>query len=381
MKKISLESLSRAVGLQLSATILSVGLAGAVMTPSFARASTPANEFLDFIDLVDQTTGNFCEPEAVAVTPNGEVVYVAANDFTTGNAELFAINTLTDQIIASIILVPGPTIEFAFGVAIDPAGQFAYVTVEGATSTTGEVFQVRIADNSVTKTLATTTVGPFPLGDAVSPDGKYLWVANAGEPPTFNNGTVTVIELIDGLFTPVALVPVGGSPNQVVFSPNKGKHVYALNSNTSTGSKGYASVISAATGNITNPAFGSGLVFFPFYSLSVHKKSVFIGNEFNSVLRLNTHGVLQNDYIMFPSFVVDTELGQTAVTTDGLFLYVAEPDFSSIGWVDLKTNTPQIFTPIDTGGFPYYLAINPTDKILYVSDLDFDGIDVILIAH
>jgi DNA-binding beta-propeller fold protein YncE len=373
MKKISLDWLSRAVGLQLSATILSVGLAGVVMTPSFAQAKgRPANEVVDFIELPDPTTGDLCDPNVVAVTPNGEVVYVAANDAAIGNADLFAVNTLTDQIIAPVILNEFGFLD-AFGVAIDPAGQYVYVSVEGTTSTTGEVFQVRIADNSVTKVLGTPTVGPFPLGLAVSPDGKYLWIANSGEPPTFNNGTVTVVELTDGNFTPVALIPVGGSPNQLVFSPKKGKDVYAVNDD------GYASVIDAATGNITNPAFAQGLAFSPFYSLSVSKNSVFIGNEFNSVLRLNTHGVLENDYLMFPSFVTATELGQTAVTTDGLFLYVAEPESNAIGWVDLKTNTPQIFTPIDNLFAPQFLAINPSDAILYASLAD--GIGVILIAH
>jgi DNA-binding beta-propeller fold protein YncE len=377
MKKISLERLSRAVGLQLSATILSVGLAGAVMAPSFARAATPANVAVDFIDLIDQTTGDFCSPETNAVTPNGQVLYVAANDITTGTPELFAINTLTNSILASIILPFAPINGFAFGVAIDPAGQFVYVSVEGTTTTNGLVYVVRIADNAVVRILGTTTVGPFPLGLAVAPNGKSLWIANSGT-FGFNNGTVSVVELTDGFFTPSALIAVGGSPNQIVFSPNRGKIVYAENDD----SGGFASVINANTGVITNPAFASGLAFFPFYSLSVSKRSVFIGNEFNSVLKLNTHGVLQNLFLMFPSFVVDTELGQTAVTTDGKFLYVAEPELDQIGWVNLGTNTPEIFAPIDTfGAFPYYLAINPSDRLLYVSNIDSDDITVILIAH
>jgi DNA-binding beta-propeller fold protein YncE len=365
MKKISLAWLSRA--------ILSAGLAGAVIAPNVAQAGTPKNEFLTFIYLIDQTTGDFCIPATESVTKNNEKVYVAANDPITGNAEVFALNALDDTITASIILVSGGDY-FAFGTAINPAGNFAFVSVEGISPTTGLVFVIYTPINSIYWVFGTTFVGPFPEGLAVNKDGTYLWVANSGTGPFFNNGTVTVDSIAsDGYLFPVDLIPTGGSPDQVVFSP-KQNLIYALNGNPLVG---YVSVIDTTTGDILNNSFGSGIIGFPFYSLSTSKKQVFIANFAVSVANLNLDGTVKAIYDMFEPFQTDTELGQTAVTTNGAFLFVAEPEASSIGWVDIKTNTPESLSPIFTGGFPYYIAISPDDSKLYESDLINDGVGVI----
>jgi DNA-binding beta-propeller fold protein YncE len=369
MKKISVELLSRA--------ILAAGLAGAVIAPSFATAAKPKNVFTAFIDLIDQTTGDFCQPEVVAVTPNSEKVYVAANDFVTGYAEVFALNALDDTITASVILDKTAD-QFAFGVAIDPAGSFAYVSVEGTTSTSGRVYIVRTADNAVVppSPLKTTIVGPFPEGLAVSPNGKDLWIANSGTVPAFDNGTVTVVQISN--LTPVNLIPTGGSPDQVVFSPT-GARVYALNGNPLVG---YVSVINARTENIINNTFGLGVVNFPFYSLSVGAgtisgKQVFVANFSTSVVNLNANGTVKTIYNMFLPSQTDTDLGQPAVTTNGKFLYVAEPEAGAIGWVNLVTNTVEALTPVFVGGEPYFIAVSPNGDTLYEADLFFDGVGVI----
>ena len=342
--------------------IVAAGLASAVFAPNGAQAkkfNPPANLFLTGVALYDYTVGSYVFPETIAVTPNNEKVYVAGETFDFPfYDEVFAINAINDTVIANIYL--GTEDEFAFGVAIDPKGEFVYVSVEGDTPTEGYVAQIDTATNTVVGIATFADVGPFPLGLAVSPDNKYLWIANSGTAPEFNNGTVTVLSLPTG--TPVALIPTGNSPEQIVFSPN-GKEVYALNS------AGYASVIDANTGNITNPTFGLGITASEGYSLSVNKKDVFIGNEFTSVAELTTKGTLKAWYNLFPLFVSDTFLGQTAVTKNGQLLYVTEPGIGEIGWIDLVSGTAETLDSF-YGYYSYYLAMSPDSTRLYAGGDD-----------
>jgi len=347
--------------------MLSIVLLGMIV-PSSVQAKKPINIFLGFIST--EAGGSSYVPYGIAITPNSEVVYVAAQSpVSPYTGEVFAINALTDTIIAAIPITGQSN---TFGLAIDPKGEFLYVSNTGTTGTNGSVSVIRIADNTVIATIGSPIIGPYPAWLAVGPDGKYLWLANSGTGTLFDNGTVTVIELSDGNYTPVALIPTGGSPTQPVFSP-KGKRVYVLNQ----AGTGYISIVNARTFNLDKPFFGLGLLINSYYSLSVNNDSVFVANQYESVLKLSAKGALDNAYNMFLPNVTGTELGQAVVTKNGEFLYVAESDVQSIGWVDLKTNTPERLSPIEVGGSPVFLTIAPNGKMLYASDQDNDGIDVI----
>jgi hypothetical protein len=87
------------------------------------------------------------------------------------------------------------------------------------------------ATNTEIATFEHNVIGPAPIGIAVSPNGKQLWVTNSATPPAFNNGTVQVIDV--DLSSPafgqaLRLINTGGSPNEIVFN-SKGSAAYVLN--------------------------------------------------------------------------------------------------------------------------------------------------------
>jgi YVTN family beta-propeller protein len=69
-----------------------------------------------------------------------------------------------------------PTGTFPVGVAVTPDGKHAYVTNEGD----GTVSVIDTATNTVEA--ATLPVGTVPFGAAVTPDGKRVYVTNIADP-------------------------------------------------------------------------------------------------------------------------------------------------------------------------------------------------------
>ena len=87
------------------------------------------------------------------------------------------INVATNTVDATITVGDRPE-----GVAISPAGTFAYV----ANNAAGTVSRINLATNTVD---ATITVGVSPLGVAINPAGTFAYVTNKG------SGTVSKISL------------------------------------------------------------------------------------------------------------------------------------------------------------------------------------------
>ncbi len=123
-----------------------------------------------------------CRPWGVAVNPAGTRAYVTNNFSNT----VSVIDLATNRVTATIAVGVTP-----FGVAVNPAGTFAYITNRGAADVTGpnggnSVSVIDLADNRVTATIA---VGSDPRGVAVNPAGTFAYVTN------YDSGTVSVIAL------------------------------------------------------------------------------------------------------------------------------------------------------------------------------------------
>ena len=88
-----------------------------------------------------------------------------------------------------------------------------------------------------TTVTATVTVGSYPWGVAVSPDGTKVYVTNHG------NNNVSVIDTATNTVT--ATVNVGSYPNGVAVNPD-GTKVYVANPGSNT-----VSVIDTATNTVT----------------------------------------------------------------------------------------------------------------------------------
>jgi YVTN family beta-propeller protein len=105
------------------------------------------------------------------------------------------------------------------GVAVTPDGKHVYVT-------NGFEGSVSVID-AATKEMVVTTipVGQQPAGIEVAPSGEWVYVAN------LNSGTVSVIATATN--TVVATVPVGANPLGLAATPN-GKFVFVTNQGENT---------------------------------------------------------------------------------------------------------------------------------------------------
>ena len=145
-------------------------------------------------------------PWGVAITPNGQYVYVANN----GGNTVSVISTSSNSVVATIPVGTNPK-----GVAITPNGQYAYVTNSGdGTGTTVSI--ISTVSNSV---IATITVGTAPHGVAITPNGQYVYVTNIG------GNSVSVISTASN--SVIATIPVGSNPDGIATTPN-GKYVYVV---------------------------------------------------------------------------------------------------------------------------------------------------------
>ena len=162
-------------------------------------------------------------PDAVAIAPKALTAYVtnyASNTVT-------PINLVTGKVEKAIDAGIGPA-----GIAVTSNGKFAYVTDAGTSPIGNTVTPINLAKH---KTLAPITVGAGPQGIAITPDGSTAYVANAGAVVTGQSGsvgnTVTPIDLASKKAG--APIKVGNAPIAVAVSGD-GATVFVTNANSSS---------------------------------------------------------------------------------------------------------------------------------------------------
>jgi YVTN family beta-propeller protein len=161
----------------------------------------------------------------MAVTPAGSKAYVGNYNSNT----VSVINTATNTVTATVTVGNAP-----YGVAVTPDGSYVYVTNAGFLGSGTTVSVINTATNTVT---ATVTVGNDPMGVAVTPDGSKVYVTNE------ISNTVSVINTATNTVT--ATVNVGSGPLGVAVTPD-GSKVYVANNGDNT-----VSVISTASNAVT----------------------------------------------------------------------------------------------------------------------------------
>jgi DNA-binding beta-propeller fold protein YncE len=157
-------------------------------------------------------------PSGVAVSPDSRSVYVAEN-------EEFAVSGLVSQYTVradgtlspkSLPTVPAPGSPFA--VVVSPNGESVYVTNEAPPSPAGTVLQYAVGGGGALTPMSPAAVaaGGGPLGIAVHPDGKSVYVADA------KDGSVSQYTVgADGGLSAKspAAVAAGNNPIEIAVSP------------------------------------------------------------------------------------------------------------------------------------------------------------------
>jgi len=187
-------------------------------------------------------------PHGLTITPDGRYLLSAHES---GDA-VFRIEvgeSADDAEMTVIPLTSGSERLRPFMVMPDPQGQFAYAPCH----LTGDV---RVIDIAAAQVVAVIPIGGSPISEAISPDGRWLYVANWGK------NAVDVIDTQD--WSLAATIsndgreePVFARPHAAAFTAD-GRHAYITNENTNGlypqhhpsqtgGSDGNVAVIDVAT--------------------------------------------------------------------------------------------------------------------------------------
>ncbi len=271
-------------------------------------------------------------PYAVAVSPNGEWAYVANTGWgvTAGNT-VTPINLITFQAAKPIKVGTGP-----FAIAVTPDGKWAYVANMGSMITTSsqaagaslyagtkviDAHTVTPINLSTGRPAKAIDSGPGPGAVAITPDGKWAYVANSGAPNNYAgtvSGTVTPIDAASN--TPGRPIPVGPGPMAIAITPD-GQKAYVANAGWWNHPGHTVTPINLAT---------------------------------------NTPGK--------PIPVGAGPLG-IAITPNGRWAYVANSGWGradTVTPINLVTDTPGL--PIKAGPGPDYIAITPDGRWAFVAD-------------
>ena len=277
-------------------------------------------------------------PLGVAINPAGNIAYVA-NYY----SDSVSVVNLTNNVVTNTIAVG----DYPFGVVINPAGTIGYVV---NCNSSGSVSVINLTNNVVTDTIA---VGDSPISLAINPAGTLAYVSNfgAGTVSVINLSTNSVVQTVSGFSNPRGIAI--NSTGTFAYIANPGADEVKkldLGSNTLVGSV-------------------SGLPEPREIVLSSDNTKAFV-SDFNlgrvSVIDLSTNTV--SSTITVGSRPWGLQLKEN-------FLYVVNRDDGNVSKIDLNSYT--LIENISVGEYPYYIAINPSGTFGYVTNANSDTISIL----
>jgi 6-phosphogluconolactonase len=180
-----------------------------------------------------------CDPSSMAVDPSGKFVYVVTGG--AGNPYILAIYTLDATTGALTSMGTVAAEGFPSSVTVDPAGNFVYVASANATpGTAGSVSMYALnAPTGALTSIGAIAAGTDPVAVAVEPAGNFAYVPNSGS----NDVSMYTIDATTGAFTSIGTIAAGTNPVAVAidpaanfaYVPNSGSNdvsMYSINSTT-----------------------------------------------------------------------------------------------------------------------------------------------------
>ncbi len=291
------------------------------------------------------TTPGAVDPQSVAVNPAGNFAYVASQGCSGGVGGYVAVYTInpTTGALTSI----GPPVSTndvgTDSVTIDPFGKFAYVANEGLYATDGSVSAYSI--DPTTGALTSTSGGISGNSPefccftavAVHPSDKFAYVANGDSTP--RSVSMYAINAANGALTYFGTIAVEGFPTSVVVDPS-GQFVYVA-AETDSGTPGPGSVsmyaINATTGALTS---------------------------------LGT--------IATGTMIAESSSNSIVVDPTGAFAYVTNSGSNNVSMYSINATTGVLTSGglIDAGTTPLSVAVDPTGKFAYVTNFSSNDISM-----
>src|SRR3984957_12707996 len=313
----------------------------------------------------------------VTVTCRTDGRYAFVPDSTLNNISAFTIDSTTGS-LALVNSVPTDTDPNA--VAVTPNGQFVYTTNGGASDIS--IFSVNAATGALTAAgAASTGAGSEPLSITIDPSGKFA-LATAGA-----NGTVVVFSInpgtgalaqVPGSPFPTAAAPAG-NPSSVIVDPSD-RFVYvtdqfvpAIDSYT----------FNATTGDLTPlPSSPSAAGNNPVWvSIDPTGKFLYVSNQTDgnvSGWTINGAGALgaMAGSPYGAGFAGGANPVVNTIDPTGRFMYVTDVINDQVVAFTIDQTTgvlsPMAGSPFATGNGPFGEAIDPSGQFLYVSNT-YDG--------
>jgi YVTN family beta-propeller protein len=274
-------------------------------------------------------------PRNLAVSPNGNRVYVANSNANTVSVIATNTNTVVDTIVVGVPQDEPGEFSRVWDIAVSPDGSRVYVTATG-----GTVSVINTTSHAVSGPYA---AGPAATGIAVSPDGSRLYVATE-----LWNSNITVMDT--ATMTVIGTVFVGESyyPIDGAFTAD-GKRLYMI-----TGAQGEAAQMELAALMVidtdpTSPTYNTVIAGFSGYDLG--------GSDFIS-----------------PSDVT--------FSSDGSRAYVNDSGGNMVTVIDTSTNAVvgHITTNLSPASGSRRIAISPDGDTLYITDSAADTVVTVSVA-
>ncbi len=310
--------------------------------------------------------------EGIAVSPDGRSVYVAAfaPGFTGGEVLQYDVGVngaLSPKSPPAVQAGDSPR-----GLAISPDGRSVYVADFGIH---GRVLQYDVGPRGTlsAKIPPTAPAGGFPFGVAVSPDGRSVYVTDfslqvSGIPP--DSGVSQYDVGAGGALSPKrpALVTAGRGPIGVAITPD-GRSVYVANS-----ADGTIAQYDVAPGGALSPKSPAIVtVGARFLAVTPDGRNVYASSG-SSVrhLAVGPGGAL----VEVDAAAAGPAADGLAVSPDGRSLYVANAGHDDVSQYDLGaggTLVPKSPARVLAGRVPEGLAVSPRARRLSKDDCKDDG--------
>ena len=335
--------------------LIASALAGALLAAP-ANATPVVNT-----PVVKSTINVASSPTAVAVSPDGTLLYVARGIDNGLDDSVSVIDTATGVLVTSI-----PVGKYPAALVLSPDGTRLYV----ANQLSNNVSVIETHPTSPT-VVATIPVGTAPRGVAMAPSGNRLYVSNSSSNTVSEIDTLSTSPTVN---TVVATIPVGTGPIGLGVSPN-GLYLYVAN----YGSANVSVIYTSTRGLVPGYPYGVG-----------HEPlGVAVGsNGYAYVTRFGSSGVIvisgtlvlaANTVPALPSGYVDTggRPSGVAVSPDGSTVYVANNAGGANSVSVLSSATLTEIAKVPVGSSPWGIAAAATGGFVYVANTGSNSITVL----
>jgi YVTN family beta-propeller protein len=323
------------------------------------------------------------DPLSIAVDPAGKFAYVLNGGCyggIGGFVSMYTINPATGA-MASI----GPPVwtydaDSPGSMAVDPSGKFVYVANPGDpwSPDYGSVsmYSINATTGALTYTGMLSGNCPglcFPSSVAVDPSGKFAYVANGGDSVPYNVEMYTV-NATTGALASIGTIAAGGYPQGVAVDP-AGKFIYVATASATAGSPGSVSMyaINATTGALASTgtiAAGEDPVA---VAVDLSGKFAYVVNaNFGSAGNVSMYAIdaTTGALTSIGTIAAGTDPVSVAVDPSGKFAYVTNSGSNDVSMYAINSTTGSLtlIGRIAAGLSPSSIAIHPSGTFAYVTN-------------